>query len=349
MRYLFTILVCLLLPGLTLADENLLTFNEGGLSLSIKSQPGGGISLHADCASMTSASAFSLSGPERVVIDLQGPKLKANKQLSLRKNALARSLRIGVHENHLRLVLDLQADAMPALSSRGGQGSFDLELKGEGEIAAKPTIELPASHTGAPVSTQAAPADPSPTKAPTAQPSSTPKPKATATATSTATPTKTPRPRASATVSAPPRATETAAPPAALPTEAPVTPETEAASVSELPPSGDSVAQVLKGITFDYISAAERTPVVRIVLTRQTPFRLIRKDDRGFELNIPECNITSPALGLPQFPPQDFAGFTFLDAKKQGDEVVIAVDVDRGIKIASLPHDNEIWLRITNE
>ena len=60
--------------------------------------------------------AFALSTPTRLVIDVMGPVLPLPSAAYPAKDTLLRRVRVGTHPQHLRFVLDLKGEKLPAFS-----------------------------------------------------------------------------------------------------------------------------------------------------------------------------------------------------------------------------------------
>ena len=103
---------------------------------------------------------FTLSQPDRIVIDVENAELHANLPAG---RGLVASLRSGMHDDKLRLVLDLTGRAMPQSFLRNGPKGPELvvDLLPEGVAAvastAQPAVQAPVS---VPVTTSITPAAP---------------------------------------------------------------------------------------------------------------------------------------------------------------------------------------------
>ena len=92
----------------------------------------------------------------------------------------------------------------------------------------------------------------------------------------------------------------------------------------------------------------DRRPVVKLDIIGRGSFTLERVSQKSFELKIPNCALANSQLELPYFPPHDFLGFTFVHPKQQGANVVVSIGVEHGVRISSLPNQDEVWLRTIN-
>ena len=77
-------------------------------------------------------------------------------------------------------------------------------------------------------------------------------------------------------------------------------------------------------------------------------YRLSRSNDRSYKLRIADCAIASESLSLPFFPPQEFAGFTVVQAAAIGRDLEITIGTDRGVRISAVPGDTAILLQVAD-
>ena len=89
-------------------------------------------------------------------------------------------------------------------------------------------------------------------------------------------------------------------------------------------------------------------PLVKLKLSFRSEYKLTRRDQKTFDLEIPNCGVSSEVLALPFFPPHDFVGFTFVQATPTAGGLRIAIGVDRGVRVASVVNENEIWIKALN-
>ncbi len=327
------------------------------------------------------AVVFGVPDPGRIVIDFPNGKAAKNAELSFKGSNSLKGLRLGRHADKVRIVVDLPEGLEPRFESSWKGSALTITL-GRGElIAAPPPADQPQEAPPAPVTElQARRVAEPPTQKPTPQATPAtpaPTPKVTAQPTRAATPTGTPWPTATPTTAPTPKTTPTARPspspsapqkqtpsptatPSATPTEQPTpatpapTPEPSArATEAPTPPVAavstvqSNASRVLSGIQFDYAEAA-RLPLVKIKLSFRSEYKLTRRDQKTFDLEIPNCGISTDALALPYFPPHDFVGFTFVKVERSGNGVKVALGVDRGVRIASVVNENEIWIKALN-
>ena len=72
-----------------------------------------------------------------------------------------------------------------------------------------------------------------------------------------------------------------------------------------------------------------------------------RKSDREYLLTIQGTKLGGEYLSLPQYPPQEFEGLTYVAAQltKSGNTEV-TLGVERGIKLNAFLKDYGIWVKI---
>ena len=89
-----------------------------------------------------------------------------------------------------------------------------------------------------------------------------------------------------------------------------------------------------------------QSPIIRIKLNRRSEYKISRLDDKFYKISIPAVRLERPGLGLPQFPPQDFEGFSLVSAKDDTRGVEIKVGVERNSRLTVVPTENDILVRI---
>ena len=85
--------------------------------------------------------------------------------------------------------------------------------------------------------------------------------------------------------------------------------------------------------------------MIRFAFTTRREYRLTKIDATTYELTVIGTKLGGEHLALHFFPPNDFLGFTFVKPRRDGNNIVIAVGVDYGMRIASVPKDEEIWVK----
>lgn len=322
------------------AEDRALLTQDSELSFTLNeavSDEGVHVRLIVQMAPQTNVATLVLENPLRVVIDLPPSKTIKNKNIAVNKSAAVSALRIGAHSDKLRLVLDIRGLQPPEISVYQRDSGTEIDV-----FVKKVRTAVPTPRAVATVQVILPEPTEPPTSTSTALPesTSTPVPEATATylaptapvaPSMTATPTST-----STTAPTPTRASPTAVPTATVapPPLPPTTPPTTAIS------GGPHVLE----FGFEY-SNPEHTPIIRISLSDRSEFKLSKAEERLYKLSIPGARLASLTLKLPQFPPHDFVGFSFVQAEQQGDSVEVKIGVDRGARISAFPQDKDILVR----
>ena len=103
---------------------------------------------------------------------------------------------------------------------------------------------------------------------------------------------------------------------------------------------------VVNKISFDLTS--NRYPSVSVSLNKKAEYKLFKKDS-GFVIQILNCSFAGPHLELPQFPTQEFAGFTVVTSKLSDSACEIYVGVESGFRIETSWKDGNILAFIPNQ
>jgi hypothetical protein len=282
---------------------------------------------------------FTLSNPARVVVDVEGPhaeKVKAlNKKLG---GPLLEAVRVGSHPNRIRLVFDLHSEEKVEFLP-GEKGTLRILFGAKKTIPQQKVIAQPTS-PGVPATIATTEADA--TVAPEATSSPLPSPPVPIEQknkeerapilepTPTATPTASPTPAVAVATAT---ATATAKP-------------TVAARKTKQVFLG-SGSLLVTAVTFDY-NQTDRGPVIRIKTSGRSEYKLSKRDERAFSLVLPNARLSTQSLTLPQFPPQEFVGITFVLPKANDSQVEISIGVERGIRVTAFAVDDEIWVKSVN-
>ena len=328
-------------------------------------------------------SHFLLKAPPRFVIDLKGLTVSKNGAFTpANKMDGIRAIRIGRHGKETRIVVDCESETVCAalalsvesnalligLDSHAAPGknpaSFQSDTK---KREANRELESPATPSlivvrplGSHSSTK------TPLPASTALPSPTPTSESRISAPSLTSARHIPAPSPKRGGESPPLvevSSSSTPPPSTLiatpaPTrDAPLPSQTPEPTVTPVPtptgpPKVNRIAVVppaptgpaLKDIAFDYLMP-DRTPVIRFAFTTRREYRLTKIDATTYELTVIGTKLGGEHLALHFFPPNDFLGFTFVKPRRDGNNIVIAVGVDYGMRIASVPKDEEIWVK----
>ncbi len=269
---------------------------------------------------------FTIADPTRLVIDIPHLPLTIAKNFEVPAHPLIRAVRIGSHPDKVRLVVDM--------TTAPSNLSYQLHPRDDGF-----TIDVSFSSLGGPQSET-----PMPSPTITVQPESTAPP-------ATLSPQTPDASQSSPASSHPPSivdavATPTDIPVTVSPTDIPELMVTvgSATPLPETPTSENLQGQALHSISFDYFEAA-RTPVVRFSFSERPQYKLTKMSETAFKLTIPKVGLITKQLRLPQFPPQDFIGFTLIHATPRESRLEIIIGVDRGVKINAITKEKDILVR----
>lgn len=325
------------------AETKILSHSDGKLSLTVRDravEKQKGLELIIKSSSIVGTSVFSLADPPRIVIDLQGAQARGSRVFTLSNDPTISAMRVGVHKDKVRIVIDVKTDIIPDYSWSERKGSAVLSMKrtprrGGTAPAASRTETKPADNSAstAPVAKRSDADIPQPVrKIPTPKALIARRIAADEVEEPAAAPTSTPRP-------AQPTATIAPAPPAPKPTP----PSSAGAGAGA--GAGESVAgQSVRAISFDYDG---NVPVVKIKLKKRPQFELVKKEENTYRISIADAPLGDPGLALVQFPPHDFFGFTMVKSEARGSGTDILIGVERGVRISASPVDTEIWVRVS--
>ncbi len=408
LKYLASSILILLalIPSAALQAETLTQNKIGNLNykLDTDSASEGSFSLEGKSSKVE---VLVIENPLRLVVDVYG-SFRGKSSSHTLSSPLLNSLRIGIHPDKLRFVIDVSEKPQHKLSYSLNQDkskssvsfSYVPENLAEEIDANKPTTASSESIIPTEAPQPAATYEPTITAeptisttveilAPTAEPTLIPTVAATvtftpvvtftptATSTSTATPSATSTKSATHTATASPTftlvaftpvPTQTASPVPTLaptltpvptveptqvptiiplPTETPVILPSVAATATPLAEervSQQSEQQQVTGLSFDY-QQPDNLPIVTLATSQRPSFKLIKRDDGTFTLSISDCDTSNKTLKLPQFPPQDFLGFRFIQVTNKGSSCEVLIGVDKGTRVAAFAKENSILIR----
>jgi hypothetical protein len=259
-----------------------------------------------------------LKDPPRFLVEIDAVSSKAmkEKKTAVPKNSCIQKIRQRSTTTTAILVLDLvpmSGDGICSISQSEKDGAVvvNFSLINAQTPTPVPTITAIPSIASTTVPTQV------PTQVPTDVPTVTP------TITSTSTPT------VIATIE---EEQEPTAIPEETATAAPTISEQPSASVTPLQPSLLSI---------DFVHDAQSNQVV-LRLTDRFPFRMSKESNRKYKLTINGLHLGHDGLRLPQFPPNEVAGFTLVQAQDAGDKLEVQIAVDDGMKATAVNIDSAI-------
>ncbi|MBX7138974.1 MAG: AMIN domain-containing protein [Oligoflexia bacterium] len=337
-------LLVLISYGLCAADEQQIVKGTK-FSLAYEAQASGVESIKIRSSGLEKVEPFLIENPARLVIDIPGQKLHKNSETALSSSHLLKAIRVGAHADKIRVVIDFKDAATPPYSSKATAGDLILTIgtpKAEpapssqpivtkhtpsSTVASSPTPRSAASAVAAPkiIELKAVPTATGTARVPTAAPTS-------AHTSAPVPPTVTPQPV--------PSFTPTSTPTPTVPPTHTATTLSERTATTNSNPQGKS----LLSINFDHV-LTDQSAVVKFALTKPSEFRLAKQDDRSYLLTIPNCAVSGEFLKLPYFPPHDFLGLVMVQVSADGPDVKVLITVDRGIRIASVSKENELWVR----
>jgi hypothetical protein len=301
-------------------------------------------SLSADLT----ANVFAIKDPTRLVIDI--PNFVAGQQQSKRLNHSEVSrIRLGVHKNKTRVVIDLTSAGSPSydIRSDAGLGALvvDFTILGAVGKTTPPSTPTPIA-IPSPTPKLTAPTiaieDPVPT--PVAEPtiSKTPiftrdspptgsVPNITPKSTPSAEPTKETMPSAST-----------------IPSLPDVGEQTNTPSLTELPGlpgnTTGATAALVKGIYYQTEKNSDISSVM-IDVDGLNTYSLTQRDGNSFELLLEGAKLKGKHLSLPQFPPDTFRGFEVIIANERGSDVVVKIYVEDEVSLTPFIVKGKLWLR----
>jgi len=322
-------------------SKNLLYFGkEQAVTITLQSEPSGTYIFTAQAKNCSLLTISEVLSPARLVLDFSGQKLGSSTILTPTKNPLIKSVRAGAHPDKLRLVLDFIDPAIPSYQTEKEQCKVTLSFK----VGSSKTSSITETVSSSPTPTSSPVQSPTPeptasevssssSASPPASATETPSPKVSliptplATATPTATPTPSPTPTATPELpSSPPPASPS---PIASPV---VTQEVHSGSPA------------LKAILFT-VDEGAKSQAVQLVVEGKSEFKLARRSDREYVLTIEGGKVPGTYLALPQYPPQDFDGLTYVLAGQKDGNVEVSIGTERGTKLTAYFKDTNIWIR----
>jgi hypothetical protein len=268
---------------------------------------------------------FAINSPIRLVVDVPGVKTRKAHRVAV-NDGVVKALRVGVHPNKMRLVIDLDIKYEPAFSVfQSGQDFYQVSFSTAESSA---SISLPPTP------------EPTPTAEPTPEPTPTPRP--TATPTPIPTPEPTPDPTPEPTQQPTPEPTEV--PTAPLPKDtAELGEPLEIKSKSKILRSKGPAT--LKQIEFKAIGAPPQ-PGLMLDLSRVDKYALLRIDRNIYELTLKSTKLIGDELLLPRFPPESFSGLELVSAREKGNDVVIRIYVGDYTRLKPFTKSRKLWLKV---
>ncbi len=132
-RFIATCAFCL---GLLLTNpanaQQIAELTGGGVNLTVgESSTGLGVTVSAPNITPGNTKVFALENPARLVIDLPKVSIKGDKERAVDHSAV-HALRIGVHPDKTRIVIDLSGEKKPSFSVNAGKGKVSVAFEVSG-------------------------------------------------------------------------------------------------------------------------------------------------------------------------------------------------------------------------
>lgn len=349
----------------SLRDTGLVyVLSESGGDIRLTITPEGGVtSLKHDLT----ANVFAIENPTRLVIDVPQHRSKSPYSVPL-NHPVVSGLRLGVHPDKTRLVVDIKDSRQPDYSVRSDQelGALVIDVRFSG-----PPPEIPP-----PLTQPETPPGPvfEPPTADVAPPATDVAPPAMPNVIDQAKTVEEPA-QAKQDIFASADAKKDVAPPAMKPLEPPTGETSEAYVVRDntvikaptekkealgthmnvgtvqptTPPQGDQAvstsAAKVKGIFYQTTKKSKMSSIVVDVDGLNT-YSLSQRDKNKYELVLENARLVGEHLTLPQFPPDTFTGFEVVVARPMGDgNVAINVYVEENVKLFPYIARGRLWLK----
>lgn len=321
-----------------------------GLSVRLDGAARGQYRLVIDSASPQSRppEVLVVENPTRLVVDVPGVPSKSASSVAVRDGTV-KAIRIGVHPDKTRIVLDIAGSALPE-HRVVGTGVVEFSVAGAVEplSEAAETPEPKATPTALPTALPKPSMEPTarPTSTPTPQPSPSPKP--TARETATATPTKAPivAPDEEDPLDLPPLIDETPKPDTSKEVE-----PTPPAGETEIDPDIPAVSHqpgtgaVIQTIYYQTMNNT-KVPAVAFEIEGMDTYSLNKKKPDLYELVIQNARLGGKHLSLPQFPPDTFRGFSVIVPREEDGNVFVKIYVEENVKLFPFIAKGQLWLKV---
>ncbi len=316
--------------------ESLALLNAAGLGIDLETQgsgyrilirPKGGVeSLNRDLT----ANVFAVENPSRLVVDIPGFVARGPQKQDVINPDLS-ALRLGVHKDKTRLVVDINNKLIPeySVTSDSNLGALIVSFNFDSNTVSDPTSSEPLALATETTNIKM----PEPVAVPEEEPSELP-------------PVVIEEPEMPEITIEEPEAVEPEEDP--MPLELPQEPqEPTFASVEDVQtPAVSSGFGVVKGV---YYQAAKnsKTSSIMVDVDGLNQYSLSQASPGAYELLLRDTTLKGPHLSLPQFPPDTFKGFEVIVASQRGDDVVVKVYTDSGVKLSPFIAQGKLWLRVT--
>lgn len=125
---------------------------------------------------------------------------------------------------------------------------------------------------------------------------------------------------------------------------------TESAKAVE-PGAGDKREALVPGRTevraiFFQLTKSGNAPAAVIDLSEVVPYILTKKREDLYEVDIDNAQLSGRHMLLPQFPPDNFTGFSAIIAQEITGKVTIQIFVEEGMQLLPFTAEGKLWVRI---
>jgi hypothetical protein len=268
-----------------------------------------------------------IENPIRLVIDVAGVSSKASQSIPV-KNSKISSLRIGVHPDKTRIVIDVTGiDAPEYEISDNGEVTFsfvgqsadsDVEEPARPVATPKPIIEIKEIPT-------------LPKKEPIAQPTPRIAP--------------TPKPITEVDEDLPPILAPKKKPPPVIEdieeSSSDDSVDEEIPAIAKQPGTG-----LVKSIYYQTLSDTG-APAVTLDIEGLDSYSLNKRKPDLYELVIQNAHLAGKHLSLPQFPPDTFKGFSVIVGREEGGNVFLKIYVEENVKLFPFVAKGQLWLKVS--
>lgn len=345
-----------------------LTENDSTVTINLNGKQGP-LKIHAEV----------VESPTRFFIDVLGVASKTARSIDLKGQVIER-IRVGIHKDKTRIVFDINPSFTNLKfdeenKSDPSVSSYKYLYSLKGDIGTAPTLaekeaEIPTiipSATPSPKSTSTLTPTPTITSTPTITP----------TAIATVTPTTTPKATATkepATPTSTPTVTNTPTPLANEITKDFSTPEESKDKIQvKLPESkpeekveatlanskplrdidqaildmeknNSTKKTILKNVVFQTTSDNIQSSIA-VSLSAIDPYTLNQVSDSKYILELPGTKLRAPHLSLPQYPPDSFKGFVYIQAEETETASSVIIVVDPGVKLIAEVSQGKLWIK----
>lgn len=273
------------------------------------------------------AKSFPLDNPNRFVVDIPTTNLSGkNSTEAIKANCLT-SLRLGVHKDYARIVIDLENNfELKNFTHSNKTLTLIFENKTQEPNEKLLNLELPQS-TLSPTLTSTSSSLPAPSKSPIATPTLIPSSSPTPTAISTATKTSNIQPVVTRTV------VETSSP----------TPTTISSPTAIFAPTKtiSSETTSLNSITFD----TSNEHIVNFSFSKSPQYSMLKKGANLYWIIISNAQLGNEMVSKPYYASQDFKGIVSVLAKTSDEDLILEIRTDPQVQLFSFREGDSLIVK----